>query len=280
MLHAQWEQKPFAWYDPSADKFTRDLDDPNMNRGAVLWRLYRDAQPSQEITVEPIDFTSQYRADARAAIKAGGWSEAIRKCLPVAECFMGSDGEVINPSPLSTLTEGYGKIAPLFATTQEAVAHPSQARCQYCDDTGDVHTPAGEWRGECTQCNAAAEHAFKNFHAQLCARFNYEHDPIDWKRDQVSLIEHIAKLTTAQPSQAMEPDMFWNHDDAEKLYDSVDEFLNDEICNGTPLEVGDIRTIQCAIRLPNFDIRVTAVDDEECEAEYEVIAAINAKGAA
>lgn len=162
----------------------------------------------------------------------------------------------------------------------QAVAHPSQARCQYCDDTGDVHTPAGEWRGECTQCNAAAEHAFKNFHAQLCARFNYEHDPIDWKRDQVSLIEHIAKLTTAQPSQAMEPDMFWNHDDAEKLYDSVDEFLNDEICNGTPLEVGDIRTIQCAIRLPNFDIRVTAVDDEECEAEYEVIAAINAKGAA
>ena len=43
MLHAQWEQKPFAWYDPSADKFTRDLDDHSMNRGAVLWRLYRDA---------------------------------------------------------------------------------------------------------------------------------------------------------------------------------------------------------------------------------------------
>lgn len=43
MLHAQWEQKPFAWYDPSADKFTRDLDDPSMNRGATLWRLFLDA---------------------------------------------------------------------------------------------------------------------------------------------------------------------------------------------------------------------------------------------
>lgn len=42
-------QQPFAWYDPSADKFTRDRDDPSMNRGAVLWRLYRDAQPSQAV---------------------------------------------------------------------------------------------------------------------------------------------------------------------------------------------------------------------------------------
>lgn len=41
-------QQPFAWYDPSADRFTRDMDDPSMNRGAVLWRLFLDAQPSAE----------------------------------------------------------------------------------------------------------------------------------------------------------------------------------------------------------------------------------------
>lgn len=34
---------------------------------------------------------------------------------------------------------------------------------------------------------------FKNFHRLLCERFNYSHDDIDWKRDQVSLIEWIAK---------------------------------------------------------------------------------------
>lgn len=28
-------------------------------------------------------------------------------------------------------------------------------RCEYCDDTGDVHSPDGEWRGECTECEAA-----------------------------------------------------------------------------------------------------------------------------
>mgnify|MGYP000971375750 CR=1 FL=1 len=47
-LAAMRDQNPFAWYDPSADKFTRDLDDPGMNRGAILWRLFLDAQPSAE----------------------------------------------------------------------------------------------------------------------------------------------------------------------------------------------------------------------------------------
>lgn len=37
-------------------------------------------------------------------------------------------------------------------------------------------------------------HAFKNFHRLLCERFGYTHDEVDWRRDQVSLIEWIAKL--------------------------------------------------------------------------------------
>ncbi|MBK5416369.1 hypothetical protein [Pseudomonas sp. TH31] len=37
-----------------------------------------------------------------------------------------------------------------------------------------------------------AEADFKNFHRNLCARFGYFHDDIDWQRDQVSLEEHIA----------------------------------------------------------------------------------------
>jgi hypothetical protein len=38
-----------------------------------------------------------------------------------------------------------------------------------------------------------AEHGFKNFHRSLCERFDYTHDEVDWRRDQVSLIEWIAK---------------------------------------------------------------------------------------
>jgi hypothetical protein len=34
---------------------------------------------------------------------------------------------------------------------------------------------------------------FKNFHRALCERFGYAHDESDWRRDQISLIEHIAR---------------------------------------------------------------------------------------
>jgi hypothetical protein len=45
--------------------------------------------------------------------------------------------------------------------------------------------------------------AFKNFHRQLCERFGYVHDEKDWRRDQVSLIECIAKkLETAEKDSA------------------------------------------------------------------------------
>lgn len=43
---------------------------------------------------------------------------------------------------------------------------------------------------------------FKNFHRLLCERFGYGHDNLDWQRDQLSLIEHIASLLPQ------------NHDDA------------------------------------------------------------------
>lgn len=36
-----------------------------------------------------------------------------------------------------------------LAASQE----PTTARCPRCDDSGDVHTPTGEWRGRCT-CEA------------------------------------------------------------------------------------------------------------------------------
>jgi len=75
---------------------------------------------------------------------------------------------------------------------------------------------------------------------------------------------YVAKLESA--------DMFWNHDDAERLYHGIGEFLNDEICNGS-LEVGDIRTVQQARKLPTITIRIVSIDDEECDADWEVVTA-------
>jgi hypothetical protein len=82
-------------------------------------------------------------------------------------------------------------------------------RCQYCDGTGDVHSPDGRWLGECNQCPEAALHAFKNFHRLLCERFGYGHDEKDWRRDQLSLIEFIAAKVQAPapgPCISTQPD--------------------------------------------------------------------------
>jgi hypothetical protein len=47
-----------------------------------------------------------------------------------------------------------------------------------------------------------SDHEFKNFHRLLCERFGYTHDEVDWKRDQISLIEWIAKqVKPAAPVQ-------------------------------------------------------------------------------
>jgi hypothetical protein len=66
------------------------------------------------------------------------------------------------------------------------------------------------------------------------------------------------------------PDMFWNSDDADQPHDSIECFLNDQICQHD-IEVGAVFTIWRAKKLPALTIRVTAIDSEECEAEYEVI---------
>jgi hypothetical protein len=46
---------------------------------------------------------------------------------------------------------------------------------------------------------AELEAEFKNFHRLLCERFGYAHDPVDWRRDQLSLIEHIAERQSETP---------------------------------------------------------------------------------
>jgi hypothetical protein len=49
------------------------------------------------------------------------------------------------------------------------------------------------------QASPAIDQDFKNFHRLLCERFGYTHDERDWRRDQLSLIEHIAGRAAVSP---------------------------------------------------------------------------------
>ena len=57
---------------------------------------------------------------------------------------------------------------------------------------------SGAELADATASLASKDAEFKNFHRVLCERFNYHHDEKDWKRDQVSLVEHIAMATASK----------------------------------------------------------------------------------
>lgn len=60
---------------------------------------------------------------------------------------------------------------------------------------------------------------FKNFHRLLCERFGYSHDDKDWRRDQASLIEHIASQQSPAVAVPDEIDV--------SVLDAVSEALGD-----------------------------------------------------
>lgn len=60
---------------------------------------------------------------------------------------------------------------------------------------------AANWKGE---------KAFKKFHQNLCERFGFDHDQVEWWRDQSSLEEHIAGLIAKpapEPTEAFLDDL-------------------------------------------------------------------------
>lgn len=81
------------------------------------------------------------------------------------------------------------------------------ARTVHVDGLGNVHvygTPVVLDTHGHQLVNSQAvndmEAGFKNFHKNLCDLVGYTHDPVDWKRDQVSLIEFLrGKLKTTPP---------------------------------------------------------------------------------
>jgi hypothetical protein len=84
-----------------------------------------------------------------------------------------------------------------MSTTDEALdlARKALVICEH-----DVYIPVRLTRDSLTAIKQArsanvqdSDHEFKNFHRLLCERFGYTHDEVDWKRDQISLIEWIAK---------------------------------------------------------------------------------------
>lgn len=117
--------------------------------------------------------------------------------------FIPNPPEELGPSDESQYRDGYNTAledaidaltAIDTAPTRDAIECAIQVLRQV--EAGD-----GVFVGQCADAIAkleaidaagASNAEFKNFHRLLCERFGYTHDERDWKRDQISLIEHIA----------------------------------------------------------------------------------------
>jgi hypothetical protein len=76
----------------------------------------------------------------------------------------------------------------------------TEARCQYCDGTGDVHSIDGEWRGECTECGASNKAAPI---ASVLSDRDIQEAALEWQCDPAfdhfmfhedELVEYVRKI--------------------------------------------------------------------------------------
>lgn len=84
--------------------------------------------------------------------------------------------------------------------------------------------------------------------------------------EAITALESIAATHPTQ--QGLDADMFWDADDPERCESSINNVVVEvDSCRG--LRVGDIVTIQRAVRLPNLEVRITQCPDAEGNGDLE-----------
>lgn len=190
---------------------------------------HRDARHAAAELVNATAATAEQSSTAGAATErqiieaaseiagvAGAWDpfqNKFRRWLDPAKFFL---GEAWTPTPEQLEA---GRCRAQGGNTCDKSGSESAPAAAQGVDTAELLRKAADWanaRG--THCDTVAKQKFensittygaqqreagrleerrefKNFHRSLCERFGYTHDKRDWKRDQVSLEEHIAALS-------------------------------------------------------------------------------------
>ncbi len=206
-------QEPVAWVDllKQAEEVVRSKS---------LWKKYIDGTPlANDIAVWMASFAQEHTNPPSASTQdipdliAGALGvsrgtaydmmrEALKDVEPVATVqSLHVDGKDIG---VQAHLHQHLPVGTKLYTTPPAAPVQEPVECQY--GNGGYACCEGRPCKADEQNNAAAaqdgDHEFKNFHRHLCEHFGYTHDEIDWKRDQVSLIEWIAKqVNPAAPAQ-------------------------------------------------------------------------------
>ena len=156
--------------------------------------------------------------------------EAIDKALKKHEtnCCMFERG-------VQTLDDLLASRTVFLGVLQAAQAQAAE-RCKYCDNTGDVHSPTGEWRGVCTECKKAAHQEpavargvseLETVVQSLCVWGKFQDDAGEATNALSDLLEQLKSVPQVPP-----PD---HRDAPQAAYDTMTvECLNDKVMRAIP----------------------------------------------
>lgn len=105
-----------------------------------------------------------------------------------------------------------------------------------------------------------------------------ERDALEGKQVRAEMRLELMQSITYPTQQGLEPTMFWDAYDPERCESSINNVVV-EVDNCRGLRVGDIVTIQRAVRLPNLEVRITQCPDAEGNGalEWDEVVAAQAK---
>jgi hypothetical protein len=130
--------------------------------------------------------------------------------LPIAAPFSANEAALLSANIILRTQRD-----DLYKKNREGIEASTKSNQEFCQ-------AIGRWKEKL----AEETEAFRNFHRRLSERFGYGHDPIHWKRDQMSLEEHIARclaeIEEARTNLGSERDNLLNDRDSwQKKYEEL-----------------------------------------------------------
>lgn len=150
-------------------------------RPGTLGTLLAELLAEYDQLTTPLTEEQERAAFEKWASADGFWSESIKRH---------PDGYYLNRETRSQWNAWQARAS--LDTTSASRELPKH--CEYCDDTGDVHSLDGEWRGTCTECIEAQAPACELSDEELW-RIGEEYGLLEIQEDdRISLNDYIASV--------------------------------------------------------------------------------------
>ena len=140
----QWAARTLAAADEAVTAERARAESAEAERDRLIAEVARQVEARDDIADSQHRLISELCA---ARSERNRLRDALRK-LRDAVIEQNRSGASWHPHVFGQMMSGLSDAAVLLDI--DAAAKGNGSRCCYCDDTGDVHSPDGQWRGSCS----------------------------------------------------------------------------------------------------------------------------------